>query len=573
MTVFVELSLILVLATAVSLVVKFLKQPLIVGYIAVGILVGPYALDILQAREEIELFSKIGVSILLFIIGLTLNPDVMREVGRTSVITGLGQILFTSLIGFFIVRALGLGTINSLYVAVALTFSSTIIISKLLSDRGDIQKLYGKISIGFLLVQDIVAVILLLGVSVMGAAATNAINFSFTTALEIFILIGKGTIIVALLYLISKHVLPRISAFVAEQQEILFIFSLAWGLGLSSLFYVLGFSIEIGALIAGITLAVSPFAYEIASRLKPLRDFFIMLFFVLLGSQLVVNQISLLLIPALVLSIFVLVGNPLIVLLLMNILGYRTRTAFMAGLTVAQISEFSLILATLGYYFGHISQEVVSLITLVGIITIAVSTYLILYADYVYLWLKPILVFLILRRSTMPVQDLNNNCTDVIIFGYDRVGFEFVKAAQKITASYLVVDFSPRSIARLKEWRIPYRYGDAEDIEFLQEINFTKAKLIISTIPELKTNLLLINHYRNHNPTGIAIVISHDIEQAKKLYAAGASYVVIPHHLGAHHAASLIETHSFDSKAFELEKDRHWRNLLEREKGYVKEKQ
>jgi len=566
-TLFVEISLIVVVATLVSLVTKFLRQPLVVGYIAAGVLVGPYALNILQAHQEVELFSKIGVAILLFIVGLMLNPDVMREVGKVSVTTGVGQVILTSLIGFLIIYALGFETITALYVAVALTFSSTIIILKLLSDKGDIQKLYGKIAIGLLLVQDVIAVIFLLAITVLGAAlAITPAVFPGAVASEILMLLGKGALVAILLYLVSRYVLPSVSKFVAGYQEVLFIFSLAWGLGISSLFYTLGFSIEIGALVAGVTLAASPAAYEIASRMKPLRDFFIMLFFILLGSQIIISEISVLLMPAVVLSVFVLVGNPLIVFVLMNLLGYRARTAFLVGLTVAQISEFSLILVALGYSLGHLSQEAVSLVTLVGIITISGSTYLILYADQIYSWLKPILKFLIIRRSHMLKFSSGDGQADIIIFGYDRVGFDFVKAAREISQKYLVVDFNPRSIARLAESKIPYRYGDAEDVEFLEEINVAKAQLVISTIPDLKTNLLLVNYYRSHNSAGIIMTISHSVESTQELYEAGASYVVMPHYLGASHAASLISKHRFDRGAFENEKARHLESLVEYKK-------
>jgi len=570
MPIFVEISVIVVIATVVSIIFRLFRQPLIIGYIATGILVGPYAFNLLQAHAEVELFSKIGIAILLFIVGLTLNPDVMREVGKTSLVTGIGQIVFTSIIGFFIVQALGFGLLASIYVAIALTFSSTIIILKLLSDRGDTQKLYGKISIGFLLVQDIVATLILLAITVMGKISPGGeITLSNIVLIQIGVLVGKGLILALVLYLISKYVLPLLSSFVANQQEVLFIFSLAWGLGLASLFYFIGFSIEIGALVAGITLAVSPFSYEMASRLKPLRDFFIMLFFVILGAGLVVGEVSTLIVPSLILSIFVLIGNPLIVLVLMNLLGYRTRTAFMSGLTVAQISEFSLILISLGLSFGHVNQEVVSLVTLVGIITIAISTYLILYADHIYAFLKPVLKLFTFRKSKMSVTESDRIGADTIIFGYDRVGHEFVKVAKKLSQDYLVVDFSPVSVERLKTFNIPYRYGDAEDVEFLDEIGFREAKLVISTIPDFKTNFLLVSTYRETNLDGIIIVISHYIEEAKALYEAGASYVVMPHHLGASHAASLIESYGLDTSAFELEKEKHFQGYLNGDEHYV----
>ncbi len=570
MNLFIELSLIIVLATVISILMKVLKQPLIVGYIATGILAGPYVLNILQSNGELEFFSKIGIAILLFIVGLMLNPDIMREVGKTSLITGVGQVIFTFIIGYFILTILGFNTVTSLYVSIALTLSSTIIILKLLSDKEDMHKLYGKISIGFLLIQDIIAIIIILIITVMSKAIMVNQTSGITNALasEIALLSINFVAIIIVLYLITKYVVQPLSKFVAGSQEILFIFSLAWGLGISSLFYQLGFSIEIGALAAGITLATSPFAYGMASKLKPLRDFFIMLFFILLGSQLIIGQLSTILIPAIILSIFVLIGNPLIVYTLLNLLGYRTRVACMAGLTVGQISEFSLILIALGYSFGHVNQEAVSLVTLIGIMTITLSTYMIVYAEHLYRWIKPILPFIRIRKSHNEKEDSGaetnteeNKSPDIIIFGYDRVGYDFVKVAQEIGATYLVVDFNPRSIARCVEKNIPHRYGDAEDMEFLQELSSENTKLIISTIPDLKTNLMLVNYYQVHHPTCILITISHDAYDTKKLYSAGASYVVMPHHLGARHAASLIHTYRFNALDFEKEKTKHLNDL------------
>ena len=565
--IFLELSTILILAAAVSLAMRFLRQPLIVGYIATGMLVGPYALNILHSRDEMELFSKIGISILLFIVGLTLNPDIIREVGRVSFITGVGQVVFTSIIGFFIIRLLGFDILASAYVAIALTFSSTIIIFKLLTDRGDTGRLYGKISIGFLLVQDLIATIILLTVTALGAVSAvggGPFGTSSIIGIELIRLFVWGGFISLFLYWVSKRILPKLVSYVGGNQEVLFVFSIAWGLGLASLFHVISFSIEIGALIAGVMLAVSPFAYEIGARMKPLRDFFILIFFVLLGAQMVLGQLFSVLVPVVVLSLFILIGNPLIVFVLMNLLGYRTRTAFMAGLTVAQISEFSLILAALGYSLGHINQEVVSLVTLIGVVTIAGSTYLIIYADQIYARLRGLLEIISIRKRHHREARASHDNPDIIIFGYDRVGNEFVSAASGISLNYLVVDYDPHAVRRLQEQNIPFRYGDAEDIEFLQEIGFQSARMIISSIPDHATNLILVRFYRKTNPAGVIITLAHQVRDAEELYAAGASYVVMPHHLGAHHAALMISRHGLKTAGFEAERNAHLAKLAKR---------
>ena len=550
MEIFIEIGVILLITTAVSIVMRLLKQPLVVGYIISGVLVGPYVLKILQSPDQIELFSKIGITILLFIVGLSLRPDTIKETGKVSLITGIGQIVFTSIIGFLLMTVLGFDKTTSLYGSIALTFSSKIIILKLLSDRGDLNKFYGKISIGFLLVQDLVATLLLVVVPFLGSFASNKGDLGGT----FLILFLKGVGASIILYFISKTLLPKLFNYLAKSQELLFLFSVTWGLVLAGLFYKIGFSIEIGALIAGVTLAASNYSFEISSRMKSLRDFFIVLFFVLLGSHLILSDIGASVFPAIILSLFVLIGNPFIVFILMNLLGFRKRTGFMAGLTVAQISEFSLILISLGLSLGHINREAVSLITLVGIITIAGSTYMVLYADKIYKKIKPILSLLEIRKNNYENKVDGENSYDVIIFGYGRVGHEFVKVAKKMNATYLVIDHDPEVIANAKKMGLNFKFGDAEDVDFLDEINMADAKKIISTIPDFSTNMLLVEHYREKNKEGVIISTSHFINNAKKLYNMGSTYVIMSHYLGAYHASEMILKHETEKDIFEKAK-------------------
>ena len=290
LNVFIELSVIIVIATLISGLMRLLKQPLIIGYILTGILLSPFFLNLIKSTDTITIFSQIGVSFLLFIVGLSLSPNVIREVGKISLITGVGQVIFTTLIGFFISKLLGFSNVASMYIAIALAFSSTIIIMKLLSDKNDLDKLYGKISIGFLLVQDLIAIFILIIISSMSR--------ELTVSATLLGLIFKGLVLIIILLLTGKYILPKLSNFFARSQEFLFLFSIGWGLGLASLFNFIGFSIEIGALLAGIALSVSPYHYEISSKMRPLRDFFIILFFILLGSQLSFSNINQYIVPA-----------------------------------------------------------------------------------------------------------------------------------------------------------------------------------------------------------------------------------------------------------------------------------
>lgn len=553
---FTELSVIIVIVAIVSVIMRILKQPLVVGYIFSGIIVGPYMFNILQSEDQIELFSKIGISILLFIVGLSLSPHVVKEVGKVSLITGIGQVLFTSIVGFFICIKLGLTFYESIFTSVAITFSSTIIVLKLLTDKGDLNKLYGKVAIGFLLVQDVLATIILIIASTFGAHLNSG-----GASQEIFSIIIKGVVVFSVLFFVGKKVLPKATAFFASSQEFLFVFSLAWGFGISSLFYYLGFSIEIGALIAGVTLAVSPFAYEISSRMRTLRDFFILLFFILLGSRLVLGDISGMIYASVILSSFILIGNPLIVFFIMNILGFKTRTSFSSGLTVAQISEFSLILMGIGASLNLVSQSVMSLVTIVGLITIAGSTYLIMYSDIIYKKIEPLLKAIEIIKKKKNRGTDEENSSEVVLFGFGRVGLDFVDSFEFLNKKFIVIDFNPNAINRLKSRNIPFKYGDAEDVEFLSELDFKNVKLVVSTIPDFDTNQLIVNFVRLRNPEAIIIVLSHDEREADKLYKEGASYVVMPHYLGAKHASQIIRSSGFEVEEYEGHKKRHLDDL------------
>ncbi|MFZ5438056.1 MAG: cation:proton antiporter [Patescibacteria group bacterium] len=556
MNIFIELSILLLVTTVVALGVKLLKQPLVVGYILAGIVTGPYFLNVLHSTHELELFSKVGIVFLLFIVGLHLNPKVIKEVGSISLVTGIGQVVFTSLIGFFLAILLGIDRLAALYVAIALTFSSTIIILKLLADKKDLQKLYAKIAIGFLLVQDVIATFVLIGVTVFN----NGGEAGLLNTLGWTLLKGFGLLVG--LYLFTSLVLQKLTNYIAHSQELLFLFSLAWGTGLASLFLLLGFSIEIGALVAGVTMSLTPYADEMSSRLKPLRDFFIIIFFILLGSQMVIANLATIILPALLLSLFVLVGNPVIVILLMNLAGYSRRTGFLAGLTVAQISEFSLILASLGMRVGHLSQEVLSLVTLVGLITIAGSTYLILYADSIYPRIANILKKLELLKTRKTEKGAVGEDYSSVIFGFDRVGDIFAEALTKAEQSYLVVDYNPASIQRVEKLQLPFRYGDASDVEFLEELPVTKPQLVVSTIPDFVTNKLIIRTMLEKNSKVLVVPIAHAITEAKELYDLGAAFVMIPHLLGAEYAARMIKRLGLDKNAYLEEKQKHLAKLL-----------
>ena len=560
MPLFYELSIIFLITVVVCTFIKLFKQPLTVGYILTGVIVGPYALNIISHSDVIELFSKLGITALLFIVGLNLSPKVIKDIGLTSTVLGTFQVTVTTIVSYFISIGLGFKPVEAIYIAVALSFSSTIIILKLLSDKGDIHKLYGRLSIGILLVQDLIASIILVGLS----SLTNVLEIR-AVILSVSLTLGKGFVILFVLFVISYYLLPKLNSFFAQSQELLFVFSLAWGMSIASLYYVLGLSVEIGALVAGVTLAITPYSHEISSRLKPLRDFFIILFFILLGSQMVLNNWKGYLLPVLMFSTFVLFAKPLIVFILLNLLGYTKRTSFLTGLAMAQISEFSLIIISVGLQLDHINSDILSAVAVIGVISIAGSTYLIMFSENIYKFLSKYLIVLEIRKIKRDKYK-RERLYNAILFGYHRVGSDFVSVFKKNNINFLVIEHNPEAIAVLKELGFPCEYGDAEDVEFLEELPLATCDLFVSTMPDFSTNLLLVEQIRKFNKNAIVILISDNIEDTNELYSAGATYVVMPHYIGANVAAGMISKYMFDHEKYSNEKERHIKYLAEKAK-------
>jgi Kef-type K+ transport system membrane component KefB len=554
MEIFTQLSILIVIAALMAGLMRLLKQPLIMGHIITGIIVGPHLLGLYKDGPSMEIFSVLGISILLFIVGLNLSPNVLKEVGRVSFFAGLGQVALTVLLGLLLSRAFGYNLTTALYIGFAVSFSSTIIALKLMSDKKDLEKLYSRISVGILLTQDVVAIVAMTVLATF-SSSQNASSLILLTLI-------KGLALVEALSLISYYILPRLSNFFAKSQEYLFLFAIAWGFGFAALFNFAGFSVEIGALVAGISLSMSPFAAEISSKLKPLRDFFLILFFIILGSSMSIENLGAIGVQALLLSSAALLFKPFIVAVFMGMSGYNRKTAFMTGITTPQLSEFSLILVMMGIKLGHISSDVASLVTLTLLITIAVSTYLILNAEKIYPIFAPYLKFLEIKK---PLAEIDSPAAyDVILFGCNRVGYDFLKVFRYLGKSFLAVDFDPDIIAELRAKKINCRYGDAEDSDFLDEINVCATKLVISTIPDHETNTFLLSKIRENNNDTIAILISYNVDEALELYDLGATYVVLPHFISGQFAAELARDAGFDIKNLHAKRSEHMAYLRER---------
>lgn len=553
--IFVHLAIILFMAFVVSYLFRAFKQPIIIGYIVAGILISPFIIEFGASKEIIDIFSKFGIAFLLFIVGLHLNPKVIKEVGTSSLLIGLGQIIFTFGLGFLIsFKILGFNLVASIYIAIALAFSSTIIVMKFLSDKRQLDSFYGKISTGILIIQDLVAI----GVLMFISSISSGNSFTF---FAIKGLLG-GFSLILVLFLVGFFIFPKMTKEIAKSQELLFLFSICWCFIVAALFSYFGFSIEIGALIAGVVLSVSPYGTEISSKIRPLRDFFLIIFFIILGLTIQISNIGFIVFNALILSIFVLLFKPLILMIFMAMFGYTKRTNFLVGITLAQISEFSLIILALGLSLGHINKEVFSTLTLTLVITIILSTYFIIYSNKFYEKMSKVVS--IFERKKIKEERKIKKEYDAILFGYNRIGFSILRSLKKIKQNYLVVDFNPDIISDLSKLRIPCLYGDIFDAELLEELPLGKIKLAISTIPDFETNFLLIESIRAVNPDAIIIVTAHQIKDALDLYKKGATYVLTPHFLGGEYVAKMIDDLKVKKEGYEEEKEKHIDMLIKR---------
>lgn len=527
---FYEFALILTLAALFGFVGKILKQPLIVMFIALGVVMGPAVFDIVKSKDNIHLLAEIGISVLLFIVGLKLDLRIIKSVGKIALLTGLGQVLFTSFFGYFIGLALGFSSLHSFYIAIALTFSSTIIIVKLLSDKKEIDSLHGQIAIGFLIVQDIVVIIMMIILSAIQKGGETSLSQDITRT----ILVGIG--LIAFTFIAMKWILPRLTNYLAQSQELLTLFAVAWAVALASASEIMGFSGEVGAFLAGMSLASSDFRENISSRLVSLRDFLLLFFFVGLGSNLDLSSMQSQITPALYFSFFVLVGNPIIVLIIMGMMGYRKRTSFLAGLTVAQISEFSLIFAGLGLAVGHITKETLGLITLVGLITIGLSTYLILYSHQIFNKLSPFLSMFERKNKLIENDDFNLGFKnhDVILLGLGRFGNRLADMLDEHPEiSYMGIDFDPSIIVQWKAKGREIFYGDIDDPELLEYVPFKESRIIVCTIPDVGLSKQFVKELKRKKYKGKVYITASTEKDYQELSSLEIESILRPHYMAA----------------------------------------
>lgn len=543
--VIIAISLIIGISAVLTILFSLIKQPPIIAYLIAGVVVGPLVLNLINSSSDtslIQTLARIGVAFLLFIVGLSLDFKVLKEIGKISILAGIAEIVVVGFFGYLLASWLGFGIIGSVYIALALALSSTVVVVKILSDKKQLESLHGRIALGILIVQDIVA-----SIALMVLPMTQ--NISENSKFIFFKEFGLAILVLVIVFLISNFIFRRLLDHLAKSQEAMFLFGIAWALLLSMVFNRLGFSMEIGALVAGMSLASGMYSNDLSGKMKPLRDFFVVLFFVFFGSQL--NEInSHLIFQAIILSTFVIILKPILTMTILRFFGYTKKTNFLASISLAQISEFSLIIVLLGFNIGQLNQEVLNLSILVALITIAFSTYFINYSEI--LTKKIInLKFMDLFNGGIKCDDCHLEKTyDVVLFGYHRVGYKLLQRLKKMHERFVIIDYNPNVVRSLNKQGIDAIYGDAGNKNFIDDLPLAKAKMVISTIPEEESNLLIVKALKELKSEAVLIMTAEQPRYAMDLYKAGADYVIIPHHLGGWYASEIIDKYKKDKKKY-----------------------
>ena len=539
--IFLQLAVALSLSSLFGYLVLRLRLPLVVAYLLAGVSISLVSLIDPHHSAVFEILPEIGIAFVLFLIGMELDLREIKSLGLPIIVSALGQIVISTFAGFALAGALGFEATESIYLGLGLAFSSTVVVIKMLIEKRDLASLYGKLSIGILLIEDLVAIAVLMIISVSG----SAFGFGFQESLPLITLILKAIGLFILTFLLARYVLEKIFDSVARSVELLFLTAITWCFAFTSLAVVLGFSVVIGAFLAGVALASSPYHLQIQGKIKPLRDFFLTLFFVYLGLQTKVSDFVGAWPAILLFTLFALVLKPIIYLLLLGIFGFRKHTLFQTSLNLSQISEFSLVVLLVGVNEGLASPLALSVMAAVAVLSIICSSITIAYSKPLFKLFSPFLAFFERKNGahfmeSKVEQEFNDH---VVVIGAHRVGAPVVKYLEAEKIPFIVMDFNPHIVESMREKGQHVIYGDLGDPEILDSLQLERAKLIISTARDMSDNEMLLEEIKRRKIRAKVVARALDKDHAHALKALGADYVILPEQVSGDYLVAQLKTH------------------------------
>lgn len=540
--IFIQLAIILGLSSALGFITYKLKLPLLIAYLVGGLLIASTTLLDPRASAVLHFFPEIGIAFVLFLVGMELDLREIKNLGKPIILAGTLQIVITTIAGSTIAQLLGFGSMESWYLGVGLAFSSTILVVKLLIDKKDVGALYGKLTVGILLLEDLLAVLLLVFLTV----SSSALGLGLQQTFPLVALLLKVIFLFGLVLILSKYILPYVFKAVSRQSELLFITALAWCFIYISFALTLGFSVVIGAFLAGIALANSPFHFQIQGKVKPLREFFVTLFFVYLGTQVDFLKLDKIYPLMIIFTSYTLIVKPTIFLLLLGIFGFRKHTMFQTSLGLTHISEFSLILLLVGFQLNIVSQQALTTIALSAVLSMIIASVMISNSNKLYKRFSSILGFFERKnyKHFTEVGSIDDSLAGyVVVIGARKVGGEIVKLLKREKIPQIVLDFNPHQVELLMKEKIPVLYGDMGDPEVLDGLNLHSARMVISTSASLDDNLLLLEELKSRRINIPVIIRADTADDAQDLYKAGADFVIIPEILAGDFMVEKLKNH------------------------------
>lgn len=532
-----EIGVVLVVSVVLGLFIHRIRQPIILGYILAGILIGPeIGLKIVTNPSNIQTIGKIGLILLLFVVALEIEIKKVLSLGKDVLLSGICSLsicvglalIFFSLLGFS-----GEKSHEGLYLSLAFAISSTSIVVKLLYDKDQLDTLAGGMSLGILIIQDFYAILLF-------TLQPNLFNPSLSF---FFLSILKGLALFFFTFLFSKYILSRIFHYIAKLPELVVLTSLGWCALISGLAGYIGFSMEMGALIAGMAISVFPFHLQIKTKVLSLRDFFLTLFFASLGMQVSFPDKHLLLLVLLA-SLFVIFSRFVSIYPILRIFKKGERTAFLTSLNLSQISEFSLVIVSLGISFGHISKDILNITIFVMIFTGIISSYFIEFNYEIYKRIERLL-----KKSSVGEERKKDMPARIIFLGFHRGLRNFleeISERKEMLKDILVVDFSPEVLREVSYFGVKGIYGDVSHLDVLEHVGVSKAEIILSTLPDVllrgTNNRELTKACRLLNPSAFIVATAAFPKEVEGLKEVGADDVILPYVLvGKYLATNIIK--------------------------------
>ena len=532
-------------AALIAAVTWRFRQPLIIAYLATGVIIGPIGLGFIKNQGSISTVAEIGLILLLFVIGLEIDLRKMAAGGAAVLLTGALQVPICVALGlaFFYLFGVSNGPHDYalLYLAACMSLSSTLVVVKILNDKFELDTLPGRITLGVLVIQDLWAVAML-------AVQPNLVNPNLVPLLGS---LWRGALLVVGGFAISKYVLPYLFRMVAKAPELVLVSALAWCFFLAGAASLIGLSREMGALIAGVSLSTFPYNYDVVAKAVSIRDFFVTLFFVALGMQITIPSLKVFEL-ALIASAFVIVSRVVVVPILYA-LRLGLRTSIVPAINLAQVSEFSIVIASLGVTLGQIKQDVLTIVIVTFALTSVVSTYMINFSHPIQRILTSFFKMVGLTDLDVGFEAAEVPHEPVIFLGFFRdtssILYEFehegtAKEAREFVEKILVIDYNPHVMHELRKKNIKCIYGDIAHSDTLRHAGVEHADLVVSSITDdvLRgtSNLRLMKTVHNQAPNAKVVLTTEHIPQALHFYEEGADFVFVPRLYSAAACARIL---------------------------------